>query len=376
MGTKSGEQSRPDILIVDDSLVNIELLGTILGDEYGIRFATDGEEGLDLACRYTFDLILLDVVMPGVDGFEVCRQLKARPETKETPIIFLTSLESAVDEEYGLRLGAEDFIHKPVSPPVVLARVKNHLLLAKARTDLRQHNERLEFLVAERTKELAQRNRQLLASQMATITAFCALAETRDNETGNHLKRTQHYVRILAEELRAHSHLAPQLDDETIRLLFKSAPLHDIGKVAIPDAILLKPGKLTPEEWSVMRGHCLAGRNAIISSAKELHDGDDAFLNLAAEIAYFHHEKWNGHGYPLGLKGSDIPLGARLMAVADVYDALISKRVYKPPFAHDESIRIMLPERGEHFDPDILDALVAVADKFEAIAHRYKDATD
>ncbi|MFT3850152.1 MAG: response regulator [Propionivibrio sp.] len=369
-------KARPNILIIDDSLGNIELLGNILGTEYGVSFASSGREGLDLAGRYPLDLILLDVVMPGIDGFEVCRQLKADPKTRDIPVVFLTSLESAVNEEYGLRLGAEDFIHKPVSPPVVLARVRNHLQFASAKRELRKHNEHLEQLVAERTKELAQRNRQLLAAQTATITAFCALAEARDNETGNHIRRTQNYVRALAEELRSHPRFRHYLDDETIQLLFKSAPLHDVGKVAIPDAILLKPGKLTAEEWVIMKQHCVAGRNAIIASAQELSEGDDAFLGHAAQIAYCHHERWDGSGYPRGLSGDDIPLSARLMAVADVYDALISKRIYKKAFTHDQSIRMMAAERGSHFDPDILDAMLSLADEFDSIAGRYRDTSE
>lgn len=376
METAMNSNARPNVLIVDDSLGNIEVLGNILGAEYGVSFASSGQEGLDLANRYPMDLILLDVVMPGIDGFEVCRQLKADAKTRDIPVVFLTSLESAVDEEFGLRLGAEDFIHKPVSPPVVLARVRNHIQFASAKRELRRNNEHLEQLVAERTKELAQRNRQLLAAQTATVTAFCALAEARDNETGNHIRRTQNYVRVLAEELRSHPRFAGSLDDETIQLLFKSAPLHDVGKVAIPDAILLKPGKLTAEEWVIMKQHCVAGRNAIISSAQELSEGDDAFLGHAAQIAYCHHERWDGNGYPRGLSGDDIPLGARLMAVADVYDALISKRIYKRAFSHEQSIQMMATERGSHFDPDALDAMLSLADEFDAIAGRYRDTSE
>ena len=376
METAMNSNARPNVLIVDDSLGNIELLGNILGAEYGVSFASSGQEGLDLANRYPMDLILLDVVMPGIDGFEVCRQLKADAKTRDIPVVFLTSLESAVDEEFGLRLGAEDFIHKPVSPPVVLARVRNHIQFASAKRELRRNNEHLEQLVAERTKELAQRNRQLLAAQTATVTAFCALAEARDNETGNHIRRTQNYVRVLAEELRSHPRFAGSLDDETIQLLFKSAPLHDVGKVAIRDAILLKPGKLTAEEWVIMKQHCVAGRNAIISSAQELSEGDDAFLGHAAQIAYCHHERWDGNGYPRGLSGDDIPLGARLMAVADVYDALISKRIYKRAFSHEQSIQMMATERGSHFDPDALDAMLSLADEFDAIAGRYRDTSE
>ena len=364
----------PLILIIDDSLSNIELLGTILGETYRISFASSGAEGLELATRFPTDLILLDVIMPGIDGHEVCRRLKANPQTNDIPVIFLTSLESAADEEYGLSLGAEDFIHKPISPPVVLARVRNHLLLANNKRQLKRHNEELEHLVAERTKEVAYRDQQLIAAQASTITAFCSLAEARDNETGNHIRRTQNYVRVLAEALRFHPRFRECLDAETIQLLFKSAPMHDVGKVAIPDSILLKPGKLSPEEWEVMKQHCAAGHNAIASAARELGGNDGTFLGYAAEIAYYHHERWNGKGYPFGLAGDAIPFSARLMAVADVYDALANARVYKPAFPHDECLRMMRAERGEHFDPDVLDAFLSISGEFEAIASKYRDA--
>ncbi len=366
-------ERRSQVLIVDDSLGNIELLGHILGAEYGISFASNGIEGLDLATRYPTDLILLDVMMPGLDGYEVCRRLKANPDTRDIPVVFLTSLESAVDEEYGLSLGAEDFIHKPVSPPVVLARVRNHLLLANAKRELKRHNGELELLVAERTQEIVRRDQQLIAAQTATITAFCALAEARDNETGNHIRRTQNYVLALAEKLRTHPRFRRTLDDETIQLLFKSAPLHDVGKVAIPDAILLKPGKLNADEWEIMKQHSTAGRNAIVTAARELGESDGTFLGFAAEIAYCHHERWDGRGYPRGLAGEAIPLSARLMAVADVYDALISKRVYKDAYSHQQSIDLMAAERGSHFDPDVLDAMLSIAGQFDGIARRYLD---
>jgi len=364
---------RPHILIVDDNPTNIELIGSILGAQYDISFACSGQEALDLAARQAPDLILLDVVMPGMDGFTVCRELKARPATRDIPVIFLTGLESAMDEEYGLSLGAEDFVHKPVSPPVMLARVRNHLLLANTKRELKRHVDELELLVAERTREVLRRDRQLIATQSATITAFCALAEARDNETGNHIRRTQNYVQVLAQELSSHPRFRQVLDDETIGLLFRSAPLHDVGKVAIPDAILLKPGKLNEEEWRTMKRHCVAGRDAIVAAANELVDCSGTYLKHAAEIAHCHHERWDGSGYPQALKGDDIPLSARLMAVADVYDALISRRVYKEAYSHDESIQMMAQARGSHFDPDILDAMLSISDTFNAIACRYQD---
>jgi putative two-component system response regulator len=361
------------ILIVDDSLTNIELLVSILGNDHELSFATSGSDALEQVAQYPVDLILLDVVMPGVDGFEVCRRLKSDPATRDVPIIFLTSLDSAVDEERGLTLGAEDFIHKPVSPPVVRARVRTHLQLAQAKQELKRHNDHLESLVAERTRDVMHRDQQLIASQGATITAFCALAEARDNETGNHIRRTQNYVRALAEELSDHPRYRQRLKPAFIQTLFKSAPLHDVGKVAIPDAILLKPGKLTDSEWLVMKRHCGYGYKAIVTAARELTDDDGAFLGCAADIAYGHHERWDGTGYPRQLQGDAIPLSARLMAVADVYDALTTRRVYKTAYPHDRSIRSMVLERGTHFDPDVIDALVRVADQFAAIAAQYRD---
>jgi len=365
--------SRSHILIVDDDLSNVELIGSILGPQYDISFACNGQEGLNQASRQAIDLILLDVMMPGIDGFETCRQLKANTATRDIPVIFLTSLESAADEERGLSLGAEDFIHKPVSPPVMLARVRNHLLLAKTKHELRRHIDQLELLVEKRTEEIGFRDRQLIATQSATITAFCSLAEARDNETGNHIRRTQHYVRVLAQALSTHPRFRHVLDAETIQLLFETAPLHDVGKVAIPDAILLKPGRLTAQEWVIMQRHCVAGRDAIVAASNKLDDGNNAYLKCAAEIAYFHHERWDGSGYPDARAGDNIPISARLMAVADVYDALITERVYKEAYSHEKAVQIMTLERGAHFDPDVMDAMLSVSDIFKAIACRYQD---
>lgn len=375
-------ESTAHILIVDDQPDNLLILEDLLSAHYTVHTATDGQRAMTyLENGGRADLILLDVVMPEPDGFEVCRRVKATPELHDIPLLFLSSLESATDEEYGLSLGAEDFIHKPYSPPVVLARVNNHIKLALTSSLLKIRNETLEQLVAERTREilsksaeLVQQKQEVIASQGATITAFCALAEARDNETGNHIHRTQNYVRLLAEQLRDHPRFAHELNDETIMLLFKSAPLHDVGKVGIPDAILCKPGKLTPDEWVIMRRHTIYGRDAIAQAEAELGSRDGSFLHYAREIAYGHHEKWNGLGYPEGLAGDAIPLSARLMAVADVYDALISKRVYKEPYTHEETIAMMAKERGSHFDPDILDAFLDVADEFRMIAARFSDA--
>lgn len=362
------------ILVVDDLPGNRLVLETLLGKHYTVHSVENGRLALDyLINGGKADLILLDVVMPEMDGFEVCRLLKVIPSMHDIPVLFLTSLEGATDEEYGLSLGADDFIHKPFNAPVVLARVRNHLQLLRTRRELQQRNRSLEDMVQERTHEVLRKSQEVIVAQSATITAFCVLAEARDNETGNHIRRTQSYVRALAQRLRTHPNFALVLDDETIQLLYKSAPLHDVGKVAIPDAILLKPGKLSAEEWVIMKQHTTYGRDAIAQAEGAL--GESAsFLRYAREIAYGHHERWDGTGYPQGLSGAAIPMSARLMALADVYDALISKRVYKPAFPHEQAIAMIDESSGSHFDPDMAEALLDIADEFRSIAQEYSDA--
>jgi putative two-component system response regulator len=288
--------------------------------------------------------------------------------TRDIPVVFLTSLSNVEHERRGLQLGAADYIAKPISPPIVLARVRNHLALKHQADFLRSRND---FLMAEVDK----RTREVTAIQDVTILAMASMAETRDNETGNHIRRTQHYVKALAMHLRGHPRFKAQLKGPFIRGLFKSAPLHDIGKVGIPDRILLKPGRLTPEEFEVMKTHTTLGRDAIQHAEQQL-GVKVKFLTIAKEIAFSHQEKWDGSGYPLGLAGDEIPLSARLMAVADVYDALISERVYKKGMSHDEAVKILVDGRGKHFDPDILDAFLALQDEFRAIAARYADSGD
>jgi len=359
--------ANPVVLIVDDTPENLTIMNGLLKDAYRTRVANSGERALKLAAAEPKpDLVLLDIMMPGMDGYEVCRRLKADAATHEIPVIFLTAKTQVEDESRGFEVGCVDYITKPISPPIVLARVRTHLALKAAADFLRDKNEYLAAEVARRTKQIS-------VVQDVTIMAMASLAETRDNETGNHIRRTQHYVRVLALELRKHPKFAALLDDAAIELLFKSAPLHDIGKVGIPDAILLKPGKLTPEEFEVMKTHTTLGRDAI-AAAESLLDQPVSFLEYSREIAYSHQEKWDGTGYPQGLAGERIPLSARLMAVADVYDALISRRVYKPPYPHNEAMEIIREGRGKHFDPDVLDAFVAIQEACRAIAERYADS--
>lgn len=366
---------RPLLLIADDQPATLLVLEEMLEDQFQLRLFNDGEGLLNyVRGGGHFDLVISDVMMPKVSGFEVCREIKANPATADVPVLFLSSLDSDNDEQQGLSLGAGDFIHKPFSPPSVLARVRNHLALASATRQLQQRNQELEALVVERTREVLRKGEEIISAQGATITALCSLAELRDNETGNHILRTQHYVKTLAEALQDHPRFCEQLNPDNINSLFKSAPLHDVGKVAIPDRILLKPGKLDAEEWEIMKRHCEYGRNAITKGASSMPGGIEAsYLKYAAEVAYCHHERWDGTGYPQGLVGDAIPLSARLMAVADVYDALISKRVYKPAFSHAQALEMILDGRGSHFDPDITDAFARVSNQFADIARSYQD---
>ncbi|MBV8619347.1 MAG: two-component system response regulator [Curvibacter sp.] len=354
------------VLVVDDTADNLSLMSSLLKDHYRVKVANHGDKALRIAAQDPApDLILLDVMMPDVDGHEVCRRLKSNPRTRDIPVIFLTARAEVEDEELGLSLGAVDYISKPISPPILLARVQTHLALKATADFLRSKSDYLQQEVLLRTLEVQ-------AIQDVTIMVMASLAETRDSETGNHIRRTQLYVKALAEQLKGHPRFEAVLTERNIELLYKSAPLHDIGKVGIPDSILLKPGKLTVEEFEVMKRHPRIGRDAIEEAERRL-GMKVKFLTFSKEIAYSHQEKWDGTGYPEGLAGDAIPVSARLMAVADVYDALISRRVYKPAFSHEQACQIVVQGRGQHFDPDIVDAFIAIADDFRAIAVRYAD---
>jgi len=354
------------ILVIDDTPFNLTLMSAVLSKHYNVQTASSGQQALDMLQAAPLpDLILLDIMMPAMDGYEVCQRLKANPATTSIPVIFLTANVASDDEEKGFELGAVDYITKPIKQRVVLARIRTHLQL-KAAADF------LEDKAAFLENEVSRRAREIEAIQDVTILAMASLAETRDNETGNHIRRTQFYVRALAERLQSHPRFSGFLNDHTINLLFKSAPLHDIGKIGIPDRILLKPGKFTPEEFEIMKTHTTLGRDAITNAERRLGI-DVEFLVHAKEIAYSHQEKWDGSGYPEGLAGDAIPISARIMAVADVYDALISRRPYKEPWPHDKAVKLISDNRGAHFDPDIADAFIALQDEFFAISQRYAD---
>ncbi len=351
------------ILIVDDTAENLHVLSELLRPQYRVLAATSGVVALRIANGSPKpDLILLDVMMPEMDGYEVLGALQDSAVTCDIPVIFVTALAETSDEELGLRLGAVDYITKPIKPVVALARVRTQLEAKQARDWLKNQNDLLEAEVAKRMAEND-------LTQQISIRALAHLAEIRDPETGNHLLRTQGYVHRLAIGLQGRQRDAHILTDHYIDLLSRSAPLHDIGKVGIPDYILLKPGKLTPEEWAIMQTHAKMGSDAIEKAENDVKT-PLPFLLVAKEIARWHHEKWDGSGYPDGLAGEAIPLSARLMALADVFDALISARAYKAPMPYEEARDIIAAGSGKHFDPDLVEVFLAGFDDFVAIGKR------
>jgi putative two-component system response regulator len=360
--------SQKTLLLVDDTPENLTVLGEILMPHYRVRVASSGARALAAAITDPLpDLVLLDVMMPEMDGYEVISRLRADPRTRELPVIFVTALDSTEDEAHGLELGAVDYITKPVRPAIVLARVRCQLELKEARDRMRDQNAWLET-------EIARRMRQNQVVQDVSMRALASIAEARDDETGNHILRTQAYVHVLARALAATPRYAGELTPARVDTYTKAAPLHDIGKVAIPDHILHKPGKHTPDEWEIMKTHARQGSDAIWRAICDQEEREALdFLYIAMDIAHYHHERWDGSGYPEGLAGEAIPLPARLMALADVFDALISKRAYKPALPLDRATAIIIEGRGAHFDPDVVDAFIAHMDEFATIAARYAD---
>jgi len=372
------ELQQQTVLIVDDTPQNLSVLGEVLRPHYHVRAANCGERALRVAVTEPRpDLILLDIMMPEMDGYEVLRRLKEDDLTRNTPVIFITAMSGSEDEMHGLELGAVDYITKPFNPAIVLARVRTQLELKQSRDELARRNEWLDA-------EVHRRMRENLLIQELNVRALACLAEARDNETGNHIVRTQYYVRVLGNYLLPNPRFSEALGGSRLDMIVKAAPLHDIGKVGIPDAILLKPGKLTVDEFEIMKTHPVIGAEAINramtqalagadNDVAELAGGAFTFLQIAADISLGHHEKWDGSGYPAGLSGDAIPVPARLMALADVFDALISRRVYKPPMSLETAEKILLEGRGKHFDPDVVDAFVACKNQFADIAAQYAD---
>lgn len=358
---------RGTVLVVDDTPENLALLADLLQPEYRVRAATNGARALEIVrARPRPDLVLLDVAMRDLDGYAVLQAIVDDPATRDVPVMFVTAMDGAEHEERGLRMGAVDFITKPFRPAVVLARVRTHIALKAATDRLRAHNAGLEAEVTRRVAENA-------ATQDVTIFALARLAEKRDWETGGHIARTSAYVRILAEELARRPAFRAQLDATTIEHMARSAPLHDIGKVGIPDRILRKPGRLTESEWQVMRTHTMIGADALAEAERDARR-PAPFLRYAKEIARHHHERWDGTGYPDRLAGVDIPLSARLMTLADNFDALVSARAYKPALPFTEARDIIVAGAGTQFDPTVVEAFLATYDRFVAVAEAHLEA--
>lgn len=374
MNTHSGST----VLIVDDEPANLTVLSEILQPYFRVRAANSGERALRVAASDPGpDLILLDVMMPEMDGYQVLARLLESPTTAHIPVIFVTALSDDLDEERGLEHGAADYITKPVKGSIVLARVRAQLELKQARDRLKRQNDGLE-------QEVARRLHEIELIQDVSLCAMAELAETRDSETGNHILRTQSFVELLAKRLLANGAHSQELDDRQVGLITKAAPLHDIGKVGIPDSILLKPGRLTESEFEVMKTHSRIGGDAIahaLSKARFIHqDTSDhlarealAFLETAQLIATSHHERWDGKGYPDGLSGPAIPLAARIMAAADVFDALTSRRVYKPAMSIAQATQYIADNSGSQFDPNVVETFLGVTAEFAEISHRFRE---
>ena len=349
----------PTILIVDDEAQNIELQRAYLESyNYRILTAVSGEEAIKIVAGENIDLILLDVMMPGKDGFVVTKYLKAHERTRVIPVILVTALTEKAAKVKGIEAGCDDFISKPVDSSELLARVRS-LLKVKAYNDhMRNYERELETEVAKRTKELYTAMVMIEEVSLETIHRLAAVAEYRDEYTGSHITRMSRYTAAIAQKM--------SLDSGLAKALLYAAPMHDIGKIGIPDRILLKPVKLDSEEWELMKQHTVIG-------ARILQGSKHGYMKLAEEIALTHHERWDGIGYPHGLKGEHIPISGRIVAVADVFDALISRRPYKLAFSPIESFTIIEEERGTHFDPDVIDAFVDIKQGILSIVEQYKN---
>jgi putative two-component system response regulator len=356
---------KPDILVVDDTPANLHLLASMLKKRgYKTRPVPTGLLALQAALSDPPDLILLDVNMPEMNGYEVCQSLKADDKLKDIPIIFISALNELLDKVRAFSVGGVDYITKPFQFDEVQARVDAQLKIRRLQEELEQHNRQLGKLVQMQVKKISD-------TQVAMIFALAKLAESRDDDSGMHLERVQALCKKLAEGLAERPRFGRQVDASFIETLFHASPLHDIGKVGIPDKILLKPGKLTPEEFEVMKTH--AARGAETLEAVQRKFPGNALLDMGIAIAKYHHEKWSGQGYPQGLAGEAIPLSARIMAVVDVYENLRAKRPYKAAFSHEESVDIIASSSGTHFDPELVKIFMEIKGDFRRIRDEMKD---
>jgi len=352
-------EQKPCIFLVDDNIVNLNTGKTALRDKYTVITIPSGEKLFDSLEKLKPDLILLDIDMPGMTGYEAIKKLKAGPETANIPVIFLTGKIETTDELLGLSLGAVDYITKPFSQPLLLKRVELQLMLQAQKDELLKYNNNLVEMVDERTNEIS-------ALQKAIIVWVAEIIEFRDSETGQHVERVQRYLEVLLSAMKENKVFADEISQWDIDAFLKSALLHDIGKIKIPDEILLKEARLTEDEFANMKEHSLFGKDLLESLQEKV--SNQTFLEYAKTLAYSHHEKWDGTGYPDKLKGDEIPLQARMMAIADVYDALISDRPYKKAYSHEESLKIIADGRGTQFDPLLTDLFLALADDIKEVS--------
>jgi putative two-component system response regulator len=345
------------VMVIDDAPSNLAILEAMLQKEgYDVKTFLGGEAALAEAAASPPDIVLLDICMPQMDGYEVCEYFRANEALREIPVVFISGRNDTLDKVHAFDVGGVDFITKPFRFQEVIARVKTHLELRHARIALRSQNEILAEKVLERTKDIG-------VTQDVMIHGLAVLAEYRDNETGSHIMRTQRYVATIASHLKDHPRFREALADTGVESVTKSAPLHDIGKVGIPDSILIKPGKLTAEEFDQMKSHTTIGRDTLRKAEEDMGvGGDTSFLRTARQITIAHHERWDGTGYPFGLAEEEIPIPARIMTICDIYDALVSKRTYKEAFSHERAVEIISCGDGRvepsHFDPAVLEAFL------------------
>jgi len=359
-------------MIVDDTPANLRLLESMLKKKGYLTHAfTSGKLAIEAAAKDPPDLILLDIHMPDMDGYEVCKHLKEQEQTRDIPVIFISGLQELEDKMIAFTAGGVDYITKPFHFKEVQARVKTHLEIQQMQAELRLHNLHLQKLVEERVRVILETKLELEHAQHATILAMSKIAETRDRNTGQHIDRTRQYCYALSIELRENPAFAHIIDDDFIENIRRASPLHDIGKVAIPDGILLKTGTLTHDEFEIMKSHTLIGAKTI-ESVLQQHP-NNTFVAMGRVIAQSHHERWNGQGYPEGLKGDEIPLSAQIMAVTDAYDALRTKRSYKQALSHEESRDIILSETGTHFSPAVGEAFASIEKEMARISQQLED---
>ncbi|WP_455208217.1 response regulator [Kaarinaea lacus] len=366
-------ESAGSVLVVDDNEMNRDMLVRRLQPlGYQVATAKDGAEAMDILMQTGFDLVLLDIMMPVKDGFEVLQEIKAHNDLRMIPVIMITALDDTSSAARCIQLGAEDYLTKPFDPILLKARVATCLERKRLYDQERLYRNQIERYNDELQDRVQQQVQQITSAQLGAIFAMSKLAESRDPETGEHLERMREYCKVLSEYLGRLPQHQSLIDQEFIDNIYAASPLHDIGKVGIIDSVLLKPGKLTTEEWTVMKSHPIIGAETLREVDRQ-HPGN-SLIRMGIDIAESHHEKWDGTGYPYGLKGTEIPLVARILALGDVYDALTSKRCYKEAFDHEKSRTILQENAGSHFDPDVVNAFLATEDEFQRIKEFYQDS--